>query len=78
MFIFLLAPEEGLSFKPKYWANLFKDTFFVLLFCLLLHRLAVRICLPFYISTSYYCTDPGLQLGDRAPRNCLQLPLWTC
>ena len=36
----------------------------------------LRICLPFYISTSYYCTDPGLQLGDRAPLN--YLPLWTC
>ena len=24
LFIFLLAPEEVLSFKLKYWANLFK------------------------------------------------------
>ena len=29
----LLAPEEGLSFKPKYWANFFKCIFcFILLF----------------------------------------------
>ena len=34
--------------KPKYWANLFKYIFFVLFFCLLLHRLARRISLPFY------------------------------
>ena len=38
-----------LVFKPKYWANLFNYTFFVLFFCLLLHRLAVRISLPFHI-----------------------------
>ena len=34
--------------KPKYWANLFKYIFFVLFFCLLLHRLTIRISLPFY------------------------------
>ena len=31
-----------------YWANLFKHTF-NLFFCLLVHRLAVKISLPFYI-----------------------------
>ena len=32
-------------------------------FCLIVHCLAVRISLPFYILyTSCYCTDPGLQL----------------
>ena len=36
-----------LVFKPKYWANLFNYTFFF--FCLFLHRLAVRISLPFHI-----------------------------
>ena len=45
---FLLAPEEGLSFKPKCWANLFKYIFFGLFLFLLLHRLDVRISLPFY------------------------------
>ena len=48
--------------KPKCWANLFKYIFFALFFCLLLHRLAVRISLPFYIFYSYYCTDPGLRI----------------
>ena len=37
--LFLLAHEEGLSFKPKYWANLFKCIFFVLFFCLLFFAL---------------------------------------
>ena len=36
------------AFKLKYWAILFKYILFVLFFCLLLHRLAVRISLPFY------------------------------
>ena len=35
--------------KVCYWANLFKYIFFALFFCLLLHRLAVRISSPFYI-----------------------------
>ena len=43
------ASKERLSFKPKYWANLFKYIFFVFFFCLLLHRLAIRISLPIYI-----------------------------
>ena len=33
-------------YKPKYWASLY--IYSVLFFCLLLHRLAVRISLPFY------------------------------
>ena len=45
---FLLAPEEGLFFKPKYWQICLNIYIFVLFFCLL-HRLAVRISLPFYI-----------------------------
>ena len=46
--------------KPKYWANLFKQLFFVLFFGLLLHGLSVLLMI-FY---KYYCTDLGLQLGD--------------
>ena len=38
-----------LVFKLKYWADLFNYILFVLLFCLLLHCLAVRISLPFHI-----------------------------
>ena len=46
-------------------------------FCLVVHCLAVRISLPFYILyTSCYCTDPGLQLWHPAPLNSLSL--WTC
>ena len=37
------------TFKPKCWANLFKDFCFVLFFCFLVHRLAVRISFPFHI-----------------------------
>ena len=47
---------------------IFSIYFFVLFFCLLLHRLAVRIsllCLIF-LQVQIYCTDPGLQLGDPA------------
>ena len=53
--LFLLAHEEGLSFKPKYWANLFKCIFFVLFFCLLffalpwLDQLAVLFLHYFFI-----------------------------
>ena len=48
--------------------------FFILFYCLLLHHLIVRISLPFlWFSTSHYCTDPGLQLGDPAPLNGLSL-----
>ena len=51
IFILLLAPEEGLLFflKPKYWAVCLDIYFFVLFFCLLLHRLAVIISLPLHI-----------------------------
>ena len=35
---------------------------FILLFCLLLHRLAVRISFPFIFFYKFNCTDPGLQL----------------
>ena len=37
------------GFKPKYWAICLNTYFFVLFLCLLLHRLAVRISLPFHI-----------------------------
>ena len=40
-------PCRRVVFKPKYWANLFKQIFFVLSFCLLLHHLAIRISLVF-------------------------------
>ena len=53
--------EGRLLFEEK------RNTFFVLFFCLLLHRLAVRISLPFHIFYMFNCTDPGLQLGDPAP-----------
>ena len=43
-------------------------------FWLLLHRPAVTISLTFHIYSSYH-TDPGLQLGDRAP--LIGLLLWT-
>ena len=43
-------------------------------FWLLLHRPAVTISLTFHIYSSYR-TDPGLQLGDRAP--LIGLLLWT-
>ena len=43
--LFLLAPEEDLSFKPKYWASFFKDIFFVSFFCFLIYPLVVRISL---------------------------------
>ena len=36
--------------------NLFKYVYFVLLFCVLLHRLAVRISLPFHIFLLPYFT----------------------
>ena len=45
-----------------FWTNCLKNNFFVLLFCLLLHRLAVRISLPFIFFYKFNCTDPGLQL----------------
>ena len=48
MYIFLLAPVEGL-FSNRNIGKLFKYIFFVLFFCLLLHRPAVRISLPFHI-----------------------------
>ena len=38
-----------IAFKPKYWAICLNIYCFVLSFCLLIHRLAVRISLPFYI-----------------------------
>ena len=69
------APKERLSFKPKYWANLFKYIFFVLFSCLLLHRLATRISLPISIFSSYYCTDLVYSWEIR-PVNGLSL--WTC
>ena len=63
-----------LVFTPKYWANLFNYTFFVLFFCLLLHCLAISISLPFHIFPQVViCTDPGLQLGDPAPLISLTL-----
>ena len=44
-FFFLLATEEGLSFKPKYWASFFKYRFVVSFFCFLIHPLVVKISL---------------------------------
>ena len=42
--------------------------FFVLFFCLLLHRLAVsRSVCRFIFFYKLNCTNPGLQLGDSAP-----------
>ena len=51
IFILLLAPEEGLLFclETEILGSLFRYIFFVLFFCLLLHRLAVRISLPLHI-----------------------------
>ena len=46
---FLKRCVFGDRFKRKYWTNLFKYIFFLLFFCLLLHRLAVSIRLPFYV-----------------------------
>ena len=41
---FLLAPVEGLSYKPKYRANIFYSLFYILILFLTL-LLAVRISL---------------------------------
>ena len=59
MFRFENKPSSGAKrkikikrfvFKPKYWAIGFINIyFFALFFCLLFHRLAVRISLPFHI-----------------------------
>ena len=40
---------KKVCFQTEILRNLFKYIFFVLFFCLLLHRLAVRISLPFHI-----------------------------
>ena len=48
-FHFSFSPWRRFVFKPKYWAICLNIYFFVLSFCLLLHRLAVRISLAFYI-----------------------------
>ena len=55
----------------------------ILFFCLLLHRLSVRISLPFYdfleviiILIQVYKSWGPKQLGDPAPVNGLSL--WTC
>ena len=51
------SPWRRFVFKPNYWAvclNMY--IFFVLFFCLLLHRLAVRISLPFHIFLLPYFT----------------------
>ena len=42
LFIFLLAPEEVLSFKLKYWANLFKLINFLVFILLLTFSLPCR------------------------------------
>ena len=66
-----------LVFKPKCWANLFNYILFVLFFWFTSSspcrkdQFAVS-----YFSTSSYCTDLGLQLGDPAP--LVGLSLWTC
>ena len=48
-FHFSFSPWRRFVFKPKYWAICLNIYCFVLSFCLLLHRLAVRISLLFYI-----------------------------
>ena len=45
-FPFLFWPLKNVCFQTEILGNLFKYIFFVLFFCLLLHRLAVRISLP--------------------------------
>ena len=47
--IFLLAPEEGLYSNRNIGQFVSIYNFFALFFCLLLHRLAIRISLPFHI-----------------------------
>ena len=49
VFFFLLAPVECLSFKEKYWTDLFKCILFVIFFCFLHRHLAVRISWPFQL-----------------------------
>ena len=66
-----------LVFKPKYWADLFN----YILFGFILLSTSSLPCRKdqfavSYFSTSCYCTDPGLQLGDPAP--LVGLLLWTC
>ena len=53
-FHFSSSPWRRFVFKPKYWAICLNIPvyIFVVFFCLLLHRLAVRISLPFYILES--------------------------
>ena len=48
-FFFSFSPWRRFVFKPKYWAVCLNTYFFLLFFCLLLHRLAVRISLLFQI-----------------------------
>ena len=63
-----VQPLKKVCFLTEILGNLFKYIcFFVLFFCLLLHRLAVRISLRFIFFYKFNCTDPGLQLGDPAP-----------
>ena len=65
-FLVDLIVDEELNKRIKqkyiYFSQICPIYFFGLFFYLLLHRLAVRIRLPFYdrFSTSYYCSAPGL------------------
>ena len=49
LFSFFFQPLKKVCFQTEILGNLFKYIFFVLFFCLLLHRLTVRISLPFHI-----------------------------
>ena len=60
--------EGRLLFEEK------RNTFFVLFFCLLLHRLAEGSVCRFIFFYMFNCTDPGLQLGDPAPTKTAQKP----
>ena len=57
---FSFGPLRRFVFKPKYWAICLNMYFFVLFSCLLLHRLAERISLPFYI---FHKNRPSYQYG---------------
>ena len=81
LFPFFFYPLKKVCFQTEILSNLFKYIYFhmVLFFCLLLHRLAVRIWVcRFIFFYMFNCTDhdPGLQLGDPAP--LIGLLLWTC
>ena len=71
IFRFENKPSSGAKrrfvFRPKYWAICVNIYF-------LFYSLVLFVASCF--STSFICTDPGLQLGDPAP--FIGLLLWTC